>query len=146
MPAVPSSMLVSHVAGSVLGSIEIHAELSTSLDFYAGYDKPVCWDTLHVRRPHRWTGELMPDWRHLLSLLPTDSIHLIHVHPSAGEIALLGGNRRGGCGLKDMLKILRDKAPNAPAIVEAAPRPYLTPGDTAMFAKHLREAVSRYLD
>ena len=146
MPAVSGSMQVSHVIGSERGPIEIHAELSTSLDFYRAQRGGLCWDTLHVRRPHRWTDESMPDWRDLLKRLPANAIQLIHVHPNVSEVMSLGRRGHESSELADMLKALRDRAPDALAIVEVAPRLYPTPGETAMFAKHLREAVSQHLD
>jgi len=101
---------------------EIHPELWTDTQSYVDYSQlrgRLCWDTWHVRRPHRKTGATIGSWRELLILLPAEAIGLIHVHPTKEEIP--GFLRGESSELTAMLVALRLKNPNCPAIIEVFP-------------------------
>ena len=82
---------------------------------YVDYKHGLVWDTSHVRE------QGMPDWRNLLSTLPTESIKLIHFHPKdENELAeFVAGNKNE---LSEMLEFLAVKvSKDCPIIIETCP-------------------------
>ncbi|HOM77993.1 MAG TPA: hypothetical protein PLT50_02180 [bacterium] len=128
------------------GALEIHPEFWDDPQQYVCFCRNgghVCWDTLHVRRPHRETGLNPWVWEDLLMALPEGAISLIHVHPTREEIStFLRGEK---LGLTEMLLLLREKAPNVPAILEAFPPLMLRKKPLVAWLSRLRLQTLNYL-
>lgn len=116
----PGASYISHDFGETL--MEINPEASINHKPYLSYLPGLVWDTWHVRRPHRRNGTTIEDWDVLLEQLPSESIQLIHVHPSAEESFRL---IKGSCGpeLERMLEALQRKTANSncPIVLEVTP-------------------------
>lgn len=109
---------IDHKFGDYWCKVEIYPEASTQIQNYLNYPSGVglVWDTRHVR------DKGMPDWRKLLSELPSESIKMIHFQPK-DEIELTKFMNGEKNELSIMLKALADKVfKDCPVILEIKPR------------------------
>lgn len=141
-PVSPNAIASMHHFGEGV-STEIHPELAINHEVYLEHCKKgglLTWDTHHVARAHRQTGERINQWIDLLEQIPSENLALIHVHPARSDVK---GLLQGQSYLSPMLEKLGRKTDKAPIILEVFP-PITSYRRTVEFARSILEAIKPF--